>query len=101
MLIFEAVFLIPSLLIAIYYKQEDMYPFLFSIILISLIGLMMYNIKVENKAIKIREALIIASLGWILISLFGSLPFVLSKSIPSFVDALLKQFLDLQLLVLL
>ena len=90
MLIFEAVFMIPSLLIAIYYKQEDMYPFLFSIILISLIGLMMYKIKVENKAIKIREALIIASLGWILISLFGSLPFVLSKSIPSFVDALFE-----------
>ena len=31
MLIFEAVFMIPSLLIAIYYKQEDMYPFLLAL----------------------------------------------------------------------
>lgn len=87
MLIIEALFMIPSFLISIYYKQEDMYPFFFSIIFALTIGYIMYQIKVKNKTIKIKEALSIASFGWILISLFGSLPFVFSRAIPSFVDA--------------
>ena len=36
--------------------------------------------------IRDREAFGIVSIGWVLISVFGALPFVISKSVPSFID---------------
>lgn len=34
-----------------------------------------------------REGLVICGIGWILVSLFGSLPFIISGTIPNFIDA--------------
>jgi len=56
-------------------------------LLTGLIGYIMYSLKVNKDTIKIKEGLAIATFGWILISIFGALPFVFSKSIPTFVDA--------------
>lgn len=89
-LIIEALLMIPSFLISIYYNQVDKYPFLFCILLTGAVGFIMYKIKADKKAIKIKEGLAIASFGWIVLSIFGALPFVLSGSIPSFVDALFE-----------
>lgn len=41
----------------------------------------------ENMTIYAKEGLIIVATAWIFWSLAGALPFVLSKSIPSYVDA--------------
>ena len=86
-LVFEALFMVPSFIIATYLEQVDKYPFLFCIILIGTIGLLMSYKKVEDKSMRAKEGLAIVALSWILISFFGSLPFVFSGSIPSFIDA--------------
>jgi len=86
-LIFEALFMVPSFIIAMYLNQIDKYPFLFCIVITGIIGLIMYYPKVDKKTIRAKEGLAIVAFSWILISFFGCLPFVLSKSIPSFVDA--------------
>ena len=39
----------------------------------------MYKIPVIKHEIKIKEAFGIVSIGWVLISVFGALPFVISK----------------------
>ncbi|WP_300382124.1 TrkH family potassium uptake protein [Clostridium sp.] len=83
----EALMMIPSLLVALYYKQSDRSAFAISIILIATIGYIMSQKNVYNKKIKSKEGLAIVTLGWILVSFFGALPFVISGSIPSFVDA--------------
>lgn len=46
--------------------------------------------KPKTQAIYSREGLITVSLTWILVSVLGALPFVFSKTIPSFVDALFE-----------
>ncbi len=46
-----------------------------------------YFCKTENKTIYAKEGFVIVSLAWIIMSLIGAMPFVLSKEIPSFVDA--------------
>jgi trk system potassium uptake protein TrkH len=89
-LIIEALLMIPSFLISIYYNQEDKYPFLFCILLTGAVGFIMYKLKADKKTIKIKEGLAIASFGWIVLSVLGALPFVFSGSIPSFVDALFE-----------
>ncbi|MBM7684342.1 TrkH family potassium uptake protein [Defluviitalea raffinosedens] len=86
----EALLMIPSFLISIYHNQEDKYPFLFCILLTGAVGFILYKLKTEKKAIRIKEGLAIASFGWIALSIFGALPFVFSGSIPSYIDALFE-----------
>lgn len=87
LLMLEALGMVPSLMLSIYYQQQDMSAFLRCITLTVLIGFFMSKIPVHKKMIKAREGLTIVSLGWVLVSFFGALPFVLSGSIPSLVDA--------------
>lgn len=87
LLVFESVALIPSLGISFYYRQSDFYAFLMTIILILVFGYSMSKLKVRSKRIKTKEALTIVTVGWIVVSIFGALPFVFSGAIPNFVDA--------------
>ncbi len=55
---------------------------------ISLIIGLLFNIsKSKNTNMVAREGLIIAGLSWIIISLFGCFPFIISGEIPNFFDA--------------
>lgn len=87
LLIFESIGMMPSLFISLYHKQSDLTAFGISIAVTGMIGFIMYRVPVRHKGIKAKEALSIVSIGWVLVSLFGALPFLLSGSIPSIVDA--------------
>lgn len=87
LLLVESGLMIPALLVSYYNGQPDTKAFLLSILLTSIVGFIMSKSFDYKKGIKAKEGLMIVGLGWILVSLFGSLPFVLSGSIPSFVDA--------------
>ncbi len=87
LLLFKAVALLPSLGISIYMGESDTSAFLHSILLLLAFGVPMFKRKVSSRRIRPKEALMIVSFGWILASVFGALPFVLSGSIPSFIDA--------------
>lgn len=86
-LMLESLMMIPSLFISIYNRQTDIVAFIISIVLISTIGYIMYKKNASKKIIKAKEGLAIVALGWLLVSFFGSLPFIISGSIPSLVDA--------------
>ncbi len=87
LLLFEAIAFLPSLLISLLTGEKDLLAFIYSILILLLIGFPMSRISVTTKRIKARDALLIVTLGWIFVSFFGSLPFVFSNSIPSIVDA--------------
>lgn len=87
LLLVESGLMIPALLVSYYNGQPDTKAFLLSILLTSIVGFIMSKSFDYKKGIKAKEGLMIVGLGWILVSLFGSLPFVFSGSIPSFVDA--------------
>lgn len=87
LLVVEAGLMIPSLLVALYYNQTDRLAFLFSIIITGIIGFIMSKSFNNKKGIKAKEGLAIVAFGWILASFFGSLPFIFSGSITSWVDA--------------
>ncbi len=46
--------------------------------------------KPDNKNLVARDGFVIVGLGWIFISLLGALPFVLSNSLPSYIDAVFE-----------
>jgi len=83
-----AIGMVPPLLISIYLKESDMVPFLVSIALTVIFGFVLSKIDTRGKnSIKTREGLAIVTLGWLFASFFGALPFYLSGSVPTFVDA--------------
>ncbi len=53
-----------------------------------IIGLFLYLFtKDHEKEIRKREGYIVVSLGWLVMSIFGALPFVIHGSMPSYTDA--------------
>lgn len=79
-------------LIAVYYNESSK-PFLFaSCITIFLSGVFLLLSKGENKnlTIKKREAYLSVTLSWVLIGLIGTLPYILSGAIHSFINALFE-----------
>lgn len=91
-LILEAVFMIPAMLICIYDKETKVaLSFLATIgISIVLAGILYLFSRNPSNGFHQREGLVCASACWILISLVGCLPFFISKQIPSFIDALFE-----------
>ncbi len=83
----EAMCMLPSLVVSLIYKQNDTGAFLISISILLLAGLLMTRIRAITKHIYARDGFAMVALGWILISVFGAMPFIVSGAIPSFVDA--------------
>ena len=53
-------------------------------------GLLLLLSKPKKSSLVARDGFVIVGIGWILISLIGALPFVLSGSIPHYIDALFE-----------
>ncbi|MBN1115939.1 MAG: TrkH family potassium uptake protein [Bacteroidales bacterium] len=88
LLIGEGLFMLLSLSVAGIYKDGDASAFLYSALITIGSGLLFFIItRKASKNIGKREGYIIVSAVWVFFSLFGSLPFIISKSIPGFTDA--------------
>ncbi len=53
-------------------------------------GFLLSRKRPADATIYAREGFVVVSLGWLLLSVFGALPFLLSGAVPSFVDALFE-----------
>ena len=90
-LLVEAAAMLPALAIALGYGDGDAMAFVWTILLLAVIGApLQLLIKAEQTNLRAREGFLVVSLAWILLSVFGALPFVLSGMIPNFVDALFE-----------
>jgi len=87
LLIIEAAGMLLSLIVSLIYNEHDKAAFIASIIITALAGFVMYKIPKRKDTIRIKEGMAIVAVGWVIISIFGSLPFIISGSIPSFTDA--------------
>lgn len=88
LLIGEALFLLLTLGVSLIYKEGDSIAFLKSALVTLGTGALFISttFKAEKKVGK-REGYIIVGVVWIFFSIFGSLPYIFSGSIPSFTDA--------------
>lgn len=89
-LIFEAIFLLPPCLVALIYREQAGWSCLVVAALCAALGFWITRKKPKNRAIYAREGFVVVALSWIVLSVFGALPFVFSGAIPSFVDALFE-----------
>lgn len=89
-LLFEAIFLLVPTITAICYGEKEVYDFLLCIAVCGALGGCCFIGKVKNQSIYAKEGYIITAMSWIILSLFGALPFWFSGIIPSYVDALFE-----------
>lgn len=85
----EAILMVLPLICAAIYK-ESLIPFLIPILILFTIAAGLSFKKPKKTSISSREGFICVALAWILMSVFGALPFVISGHIPRFVDALFE-----------
>jgi len=88
-LLVEGAFMFSGIPFSIYYCSNQCLSLLYSGLITGLTGLvfLLLSGKSEKTNIGKREGYIIVSFTWIIISLYGSLPFIISGAIPSFTDA--------------
>lgn len=89
-LIFEACFMVLPLAVALIYREKEGVWFVVSMAICAAIGGLCILKKPERKTIFAKDSLVVVALSWIVLSLFGALPFVFSGSIPSYIDALFE-----------
>lgn len=86
-LVLLGLFMILPLLWALYDQGPDRTAFFVSIMITLSCGFLSIWFVPEKGEIRYRESFVIVSVGWVLVSLFGSLPYLLSGVCASFSDA--------------
>ncbi len=90
LLLCEAGLLLLPTAVALIFSESVVTSFLFSIASLVVCGFILIKCKPKDTTIYARDGLIIVSLGWIILSLFGALPFFLSGEIPHYIDAVFE-----------
>lgn len=85
--VLEAIFMLPAWFVSIIYQGIDRDAFVLTIGLLLIVGSGMSLVKPKKTKMFAKDGMIIVSLAWIFLSVFGALPFVFSGAIPRFIDA--------------
>ena len=85
----EALAMIPAFLVSLYYHDGDTAAIGWSFLLTISVGAAMYLIPKtdRNSYLRLKEGFIIVAVGWILMSCFGAIPYMLSGMFTRFENA--------------
>ena len=88
LLFIEAAFLLGSIGVSLLYHEETLRPLLYSLGIITLAGFLLVTLfKGGERNISRKDGYVVVTLCWVVFSLFGTLPYMLTDSIPTFTDA--------------
>jgi trk system potassium uptake protein TrkH len=88
-LVFLSIFMLFPIVISLIYKGRDLISLIISFSLTFLTGALLYVFtqKYKRSELRSRDAFYIVTLSWVLVALFGSIPFLLTGTFQSFTDA--------------
>lgn len=86
----QAAMMVLPLLTAVVYGESSGWAFMFVMAVSLLIGVPLVRKSPKNRVFYVREGFLAVALSWIVLSVFGALPFVISGSIPHIVDAVFE-----------
>ncbi len=89
LMLIEGAFMLPSIVIGVCCGEiSSVKAFAVTTALLVLLGSpLVFLMKTTNRMLYAKDGFFIVSLSWIVLSLFGALPFTLSGSIPHYIDA--------------
>lgn len=73
--------------VSLYYKEQNIFCFFEAIAITAAIGFILMSLKPKNRDMGRREAILLTGLTWVILSLFGMLPFILCKTHLGITDA--------------
>ena len=86
----EGLFLFLPCTVALIYWESSGFAFLGTALLCIMLGTVMTSKKPTSHTFYLKEGCITTALSWIILSIFGALPFCISGEIPSFTDAMFE-----------
>lgn len=88
-MIMEAILMIAPLAVCFAYKETFIHilAFLIPMAILIVVGLLLQLLKPKRNNLFQREAFALTALVWIVMTLFGAIPFVINGDIPNYVDA--------------
>lgn len=87
---FESAFLVLPALVGLIYREHASVSYLAVAVLCLILGVLLTHKKPRSTNLYTREGFVAVALSWIIMSIFGAIPFVLSGDIPFYVDALFE-----------
>ncbi len=88
-MILVSIFMILPMIVSFIYKEgiTNYLAYLIPILILFGGGYFLSYKKLDDRKLGVKEGFIIVALSWILISLFGCIPFMITGDIPNFFDA--------------
>lgn len=86
----EAGCMLLPMLISVYYGEACWDSFLYAAGLCAAVGLLCVMLRARKRDLQGRDGYISAALAWVVLCLFGALPYVFSGAIPRYLDALFE-----------
>jgi len=86
----EGILMLLPCLVALIYKESSGAYFVITVCLCLLVGTLLTLRKPKNHIFYLKEGCLTTALSWIVLSIFGALPFYISGEIPSYTDALFE-----------
>lgn len=93
-MVFESLFILIAVVLSFYYREQIAGRMLLSFLGTLSVGLLL-NVLTRKQRFhepNMRESFIIVSLGWVIMGLIGTVPYLLTQSIPSFTNAYFESF---------
>ena len=87
LLLFCAAAMLTPIPFSIYYGAPDIPALLLSSGITALVGYLLVRFMPFGRDLRPKEGFAIVTLGWLLLSIFGTLPFLLSGTVDNFTDA--------------
>ena len=88
-MILEAILMLAPLAVSFIYKESfiNILAFLVPIVVLAVIGFVLQIPKPERNNLYQKEGFALTAMVWIVMTLFGAIPFVINGDIPNYIDA--------------
>ena len=88
-MILESILMLAPLAVSFIYKEDVRHnlAFIVPILLLATVGLLLQIAKPKRGTLYQKEGFALTAMVWIVMTLFGALPFVINGDIPNYVDA--------------
>ena len=88
-MVLESILMLAPLAVAMIYKEgmRNILAFIIPILALATIGFLLQIPKPEKNTLYQKEGFALTALVWVVMTLFGAIPFVLNGDIPNYIDA--------------
>lgn len=88
-MIFEGILMLAPLAVSLIYKESltHILAFLIPMVIVTIIGFLLQIPKPQRNNLYQKEGFALTAMVWIVMTLFGAIPFVINGEIPNYIDA--------------